>query len=504
MKPILLTILDGYGMREEICGNAIKQANTPNFDFLWANYPHSLLEASGELVGLPEGQMGNSEVGHTNIGAGRIVEQPLAVINKSIIDKSIYDNEELNKVMDHVKDNNSKLHIMGLLSDGGVHSHIDHIFALIDIAKEKGIKKLYIHPFLDGRDTEPKKALLFLRQLEEKVVSANLGVVATISGRYYAMDRDNNWDRTKKAYDALVKGEGNYYSSSYEAIDNSYKEGIYDEFVKPSVINKKGLISENDGVVHVNFRTDRATQLLKTLLVPDFDEFATIKFKNIKICAFKEVSNFDMVPYMFETINLKNKLGEYLDDLGYSQLRIAETEKYNHVTFFFDGLEQLKLQHGDKVLIDSPKVKTYDLKPEMSAYEITDELITRLDSDKYDIIILNYANSDMVGHTGDMAATIKAIEAVDACLGKVYNKIKEIGGLLIVTADHGNAEYMLDKNNSVVTEHTLNKVPFIICDNNYKVSDGKLGDIAPTILSILGENIPVEMTGDNLINKNII
>lgn len=500
MKPIILMILDGFGIREEIYGNAIKQANTPNFDFLWNNYPHSLLEASGELVGLPKGQMGNSEVGHTNIGAGRIVEQPLSIINKSIGNKSIYDNKELNIVLEHVKNNDSKLHIMGLLSDGGVHSHIDHILSLIDIAKEKGIKKLYIHPFLDGRDTEPQKALIFLKELEEKMIKTDLGAIATISGRYYAMDRDNNWDRTKKAYNALVKGEGYYYATSFNAVTDSYKNGIYDEFIEPSIINKDGLINENDGIIHANFRTDRATQLLRSLLEPSFDKFPIIKFNNIKVCAFKEVSNFKLVPYMFETVGLNNKLGEYLDSLGYSQLRIAETEKYNHVTFFFDGLEHLDLTYGDKVLIDSPKVKTYDLKPEMSAYKITDELLIRLNN-KYDIIILNYANPDMVGHTGNMEATIEAIETIDECLGKVYAKIKERGGLLIVTADHGNAEYMIDENDNVITEHTLNKVPFIICDNSYNVRDGKLGDIAPTILSILGERIPKEMTGDIIAKK---
>lgn len=504
MKPIILMILDGFGIRKEIHGNAVKQGNTPNFDFLWNNYPHSLLEASGELVGLPEGQMGNSEVGHTNIGAGRIVEQPLAIINKSIKDKSIYDNKELNIVLDHVKNNNSKLHIMGLLSDGGVHSHIDHIISLIDIVKEKGIKKLYIHPFLDGRDTGPQQALSFLKQLEEKIASANLGVIATLSGRYYAMDRDNNWERTKKVYEALVKGEGNYYSSPYEVVKDSYEKGIYDEFIMPSLINKNGLINEGDGIIHANFRTDRATQLLKAFLEPNFDKFTTTKLNNIKGCAFKEVSNFKIMPYMFETIKLKNKLGEYLDCHGYGQLRIAETEKYNHVTFFFDGLEQLNLKHGDMVLVPSPKVKTYDLQPEMSAYKVTDELITRLESNKYDIIILNYANADMVGHTGNMEAAIEAIETVDICLGKIYNKIKNMNGTLIVTADHGNAEYMLDDNDNVVTEHTLNKVPFIICDNSYDVKGGKLGDIAPTILSILGEEPPIEMTGNVLVNKKNI
>jgi 2,3-bisphosphoglycerate-independent phosphoglycerate mutase len=501
MKPLMLIILDGFGMREEIHGNAIKQANMPNFNYLWNNYPHSLLNASGEYVGLPSYQMGNSEVGHTNIGAGRIVYQPLQIINNSISDGSIYNNAKLLKIINHVKENDSKLHIMGLLSDGGVHSHIDHIFALIDIAKYHDIKKIYIHAFMDGRDTLPNIGNKFIVRLNEKLEEIKLGAIATIEGRYYVMDRDNNWDRTKKAYDAMVNGIGNYNTDSSNAMMSNYQQGIYDEFIIPTVVDKEGMIDSNDSIIFANFRTDRAVQIIKAITDPDFKEFETKKLNNIKTVLLMPAAKLPNTQALFESTKLENKLGEYLANLDYTQLRIAETEKYAHVTYFFDGLEDKELKGCTKILIPSPKVKTYDLKPEMSAYEITDELLKQLKSNTPDFIVLNFANCDMVGHTGNMDATIKAIEAVDKCLGKIFDAIKEMNGLLIVTADHGNAEYMLDDHNNEITAHTMNKVPFIICNNNFKIKDGKLGDIAPTILTILNEKTPSEMTGNILIEK---
>lgn len=503
MKPILLIILDGFGMRDEIHGNAIKQAKKPNFDYLWHTYPHSLLDASGEYVGLPNTQMGNSEVGHLNIGAGRVVLQPLQIINNSIINNELKHNAKLLKVIEHVKKNESKLHIMGLCSDGGVHSHINHILSLIEIAKYHQINKLYIHVFLDGRDTLPSIGLKFIEMIENKIKEVGIGSIATISGRYYAMDRDNNWDRTKKAYDAIVNGLGKVEINGEEIIKNNYKEKIYDEFVIPTVIDKDGIVDSNDGILCTNFRTDRIVQLLRAITEKNFNQFEIKEIKNIEVLLLMPAAKLPKIEAIFEPIAITNTLGEYLSKLGYKQLRIAETEKYAHVTYFFDGLKDLNLTGCDKILIPSPKVKTYDLKPEMSVYEITDKLLAILDENKYDVIVLNYANPDMVGHTTNLKATIVGIEAVDKCLGQLYQAIKKLNGLLIVTGDHGNAEYLIDSNNNEITAHTMSKVPFIVCHKDYIVKDGKLGDIAPTILSLLNEKIPIEMTGNIIVSKKI-
>lgn len=499
MKPVVLCIMDGFGIRNEIHGNAVLQAKTPNIDYLWNNYPHSLLEASGELVGLPKGQMGNSEVGHLNIGAGRIVYQPIQLITKSINDRSFFSNENILEVINHTKKNNSKLHILGLLSDGGVHSHIEHLMALIDLAKKQEIKELYLHMFLDGRDTLPDIAYQFLKQLEDKIKESKIGIIATISGRYYAMDRDNRWDRIKKAYDAITLGIGEKYNNSKEVIDANYERGIFDEFVIPAVLDEKGIIEKNDGLIVFNFRPDRLRELFSALTNPNFISFERPFIENLKLVTMMPVGDEVISKPAFKLDILENTLGDYLSLKGYKQLRISETEKYAHVTYFFDGGIEKDIEGCTKILIPSPQVATYDLKPEMSAHEITDKLLSEIDKDFYDFIIVNYANCDMVGHTGILEAAIKAVETVDECIGRLYQKVKEKGGIILLTADHGNSEYMLDENNNQITAHTTNKVPFIITNNNYQVSDGKLADIAPTILKLLNIEIPKDMTGNSLI-----
>ena len=500
MKPIVLCIMDGVGIRNKEYGNAVKMANKPNLDYLIDNFPHSKLEASGELVGLPSGQMGNSEVGHTNIGAGRIVYQPLQLITNQIKNGEFFQNKNLLETIKHVKDNHSKLHICGLLSDGGIHSHINHLFGLIDLCKEEGISNVYYHVFLDGRDTLPNVALKYLDQLNEKIKESNVGKVASISGRYYAMDRDNRWDRVEKAYDVMVTGKGEECNSYKDVIEKNYKEGILDEFIVPTIIDKNGMINDNDGLIAFNFRPDRLREIFKAITNPDFNDFEHKNLKNIKLTTMMPVSDEVICNNAFELQKLDNTLGEYLSKNHKTQLRIAETEKYAHVTYFFDGGVEKNLDGCKRILVNSPKVATYDLKPEMSAYEVTDKLIKELDN-HLDVVILNFANGDMVGHTGNLDAAIKAIETVDDCVGKIYKKLEEIGGILIVTADHGNSEVMIDDNGNIITSHTTNKVPFIITDKSIKLEDGKLADIAPTILYILGLDIPEEMTGNILITK---
>jgi len=497
MKKVVLCIMDGVGIRDEVKGNAVKAACTKNLDNLFESYPHSLLHASGTLVGLPEGQMGNSEVGHTNIGAGRIVYQPLELISNSIRNKEIYNNENINDVINHVKTNNSKLHILGLLSDGGIHSHIDHLFGILDMIKEKDVNEIYIHIFTDGRDTSPVSGIEYIKQLQDKLNSIKVGKIASVSGRYYSMDRDNNWDRIRKSYDVIVNGLGRENTNILDYMENSYKENITDEFIKPMLINKNGIISNNDGILVFNFRPDRLRELFKTITNPEFKEFPHKTFKNIKCVTMMPVSDEVICKNAFNHQKLDNTLGEYLSTKGVKQLRIAETEKYAHVTYFFDGGVEKELDNCDRILIPSPKVATYDLKPEMSAYEITDKLLDIINN--YDLVILNFANGDMVGHTGDFDATVKAVEVVDECLGKIYNKVKELNRTLIVTADHGNSDYMLDDDGNVVTSHSTSLVPFIVTDNSLSVKDGKLADIAPTILDIMDITIPSEMTGDSLI-----
>ena len=501
MKPIVLCIMDGCAIRESEHGNAFFKAHKPNLNKLMEMYPYSLLEASGEDVGLPLGQMGNSEVGHMNIGAGRVIDQPLQMINKSIKDGSFFSNEEILKVFSHVKNNNSKLHIFGLLSDGGIHSHIDHLLSLIDLCKKENITNVYFHMFLDGRDTLPTCALKYLDILQDKINNTGLGSIATLSGRYYAMDRDNNWDRIKLAYDAIANGKGEKYDSYKEVIESNYVGDIQDEFIIPAVLDENGIVEENDGMILFNFRPDRVRELFKVFTNSSFDSFERKFIPNLKLVTMMPISDEVIYTPAFNHINLENILGPYLSKLGFKQLRIAETEKYAHVTYFFDGGKEMELDGCERILIPSPKVATYDLKPEMSAYEITDTLLNELDKDKYDVVILNFANGDMVGHTGDMEATIKAVETVDECIGKIYNKIQEKNGLLIVTADHGNSDYMLDDNNNVVTSHSVYPVPFLITTNEYKLKSGKLADIAPTLLTLLGVDIPSEMTGDVLLIK---
>ena len=482
ISRVLLTILDGAGLRDEVKGNAFKQAKKANFDYLWNNYPHTELLASGQDVGLPKGQMGNSETGHLNIGAGRIVYQPLELINKSIDDRSFYENEVLLDVMKYAKNNSKKLHFIGLISDGGVHSHINHLKNLLKMAKSNNVEKIYMHLITDGRDTLMDSGYKYVSEIEK----LDIGSVATICGRYYTMDRDKNYDRTLKGYKLMTEGISREYKNSKDVFDDSYKNGIYDEFIEPSLLNKNGLIEKDDAVIWFNFRPDRAIQIL-SYLENITSHIATMMF----------VSNDIKAPFAFKLNDLKNTFGEYISDMGLKQLRIAETEKYAHVTYFFDGGVEKKLNGCDRILVHSPKVATYDLKPEMSAYEVTDKLLENMN--KYDVIILNFANPDMVGHTGNMSATIKAVEVVDENLGRIYEKACELGFTLLVTADHGNSEFMIDENNNPVTSHTTNKVPFIVCDKNLQLNEGRLSDIAPTMLELLRLGKPKEMTGESLI-----
>ena len=498
MKKVLLMILDGVGIRNEMHGNAFKDAKTPNLDYLFEHYPNSKLEASGTSVGLPDGQMGNSEVGHMNIGAGRVVYQPLTMIDKKIEDKSFFENKEILDVLSHVKKNNSKLHLFGLLSDGGVHSHINHLLALLDMCKENNLSRVYIHICTDGRDVDPKSSYKYITILENKIKGLGIGEIATIGGRYYGMDRDNNYDRLFKAYNVIVNGQGEYYNkdSIKEYLDYNYSKGITDEFLPPSLFNQNSSVEENDGFITFNFRKDRIREILTSLTNPDFNDMEVKRFNNLKVLSMMPVVNSVKAPYAFDDSNLNNILGSVIAENGLSQLRIAETEKYAHVTFFFDGGKEIDFKCEDKILIPSPKVATYDLKPEMSAYKITNKLLENID--KYDFIVLNFANGDMVGHTGNFDATVKAVEVLDECIGKIYKKCKELDMTLVLTADHGNCDYMLDDNNNVITSHSKSLVPFIVTDTKYKLKDGKLGDIAPTVLSIMDINIPSDMTGDVL------
>ena len=501
MKPILLMIMDGFGLRDELKGNAVKLAKKPNLDKLWSIYPHSTLDASGKQVGLPQGQMGNSEVGHMNIGAGRIVYQPQELINVSIENKEFFSNKEIIKAINHAKENNSKLHIMGLISDGGVHSHINHLMALLDMCKQNQVEKLYLHLFTDGRDVEPRSCYQYIKKVEEKLQEIGFGTIATICGRYYAMDRDNNYDRLKKAYDVIVNKKGPKHHSIEQFVKESYNQNITDEFLIPTIFAEDANIEDNDSVIVYNYRKDRLREILTAITNPTFDEMEVVKFNNIKVVTMLPVVESVIAEHAFNDPVLTNILGEYISQKGLSQLRIAETEKYAHVTFFFDGGKEIDYPNEKKKLIPSPKVATYDLKPEMSIVEVTKTLLKELTENNYDLIILNYANCDMVGHTGSLEAAIKAVEAVDESIGKVYQKIKELNGLLIITADHGNCELMIDENDNIITSHTTNKVPFIICSEDYKVKNGKLGDIAPTILKIMNLEIPKEMTGEIIIEK---
>lgn len=503
-----LIILDGFAFREEEKGNAVKQANKPNFDRYWNQFPHSELQACGEAVGLPEGQMGNSEVGHLNIGAGRVVYQSLTRINLSIREGDFFDNEALLNAVKEAKSNNKALHIFGLLSDGGIHSHIDHMFATLELAKNEGLKEVYIHAFLDGRDVGQQSAKTYIKQTQEKIKELGIGKLATLSGRFYAMDRDNRWERVKKAYDAIAHGEGVKYEDPIKAIDDSYAEEVYDEFVEPVVLTEGGgepvaTVNDEDSVIFFNFRPDRAIQISKTFANDDFNEFDLGDVpKNLHFVGMTQYSDAVNAKIAFPPNNLKNTIGEVLSNEGMKQLRIAETEKYPHVTFFMSGGREDEFDGEERILIDSPKVSTYDQKPEMSAYEVTDALLEELDADKHNAIILNFANPDMVGHSGMLEPTIKAIEAVDECLGKIVDKIQEKGGHAIITADHGNSDEVITEDGDAMTAHTTNPVPVIVTKEGVELRDGGiLGDLSPTLLELLDVKQPEEMTGKSLIKK---
>ncbi len=501
-KPLMLMILDGFGYNPETRGNAIDAANTPNLDALFASNPHTLIGASGLDVGLPDGQMGNSEVGHTNIGAGRIVYQELTRITKEIEDGEFFQNEALCGAMDSAVKADKAVHCIGLLSDGGVHSHIKHLFGIIDLAKQRGVKTLYVHAVLDGRDTPPDSGKDYVAQLEHKLKESGIGGIATVMGRYYAMDRDNRWERVEKAYSAMVYGDGALQPDPVKAVTDSYAAGVTDEFVVPVVCDKNGLISEGDSVIFYNFRPDRAREITRTFVDPEFKGFERKKgmFPVHYVCFTEYDATIPNVEIAFKPTDLTNTFGEYIGEKGLSQLRIAETEKYAHVTFFFNGGNETPYKGEDRCLINSPKVATYDLQPEMSAYLVADEVVSRVESGKYDVIILNFANCDMVGHTGVFEAAVAAVEAVDKCVGKVVKAVTGQGGVVLLTADHGNADKMLDDEGNPFTAHSTNPVPFMVIGKQCKLREGgRLADIAPTMLGLLGLPVPSEMNGKSLI-----
>ncbi|HHU55072.1 MAG TPA: 2,3-bisphosphoglycerate-independent phosphoglycerate mutase [Acholeplasmataceae bacterium] len=502
-RLVMLTILDGFGLSDRVEGNAVKAAHTPNMDYLLSTYPTTTLGASGEDVGLPEGQMGNSEVGHLNIGAGRIVYQSLTRVNIAVREKVLDKMEAIDTAINNAIKNNSRLHLMGLTSDGGVHSHINHIFYLIEQSVKRGVKDVVVHPFLDGRDVPPKSALTYLEELDKVVKKTGHTRIGVVSGRYYAMDRDRNYNRTQLAYDALVYNKAPL-KDLYQGIKDSYDEGITDEFVVPFIVNNNTEIRDNDSVIFVNFRPDRAIQLstaltnLKETTIENGKEFKNLTFVSMMLYSenVKGLVNFDVQ-------ELNDTYGVVISNAGLKQLRIAETEKYAHVTYFFDGGVERDLPGATRILIPSPKVATYDLKPEMSAYEVCDKVVEAIESEQYDTIILNFANCDMVGHTTDFNATVKAVEAVDTCVGRVYEAVKKVDGYLIVTADHGNAEKLLDEENMPFSAHTTNPVPLVLCKKGYKLrSGGNLGDITPTMLELLEVEKPASMTGKSLIIKD--
>lgn len=506
LKPLVLIIMDGWGHSSRIEGNAIAAANTPNLDRLNAEYSHTLLGSSGEAVGLPEGQMGNSEVGHLNIGTGRIVYQEYTRISKSIREGDFFQNSVLLNEMENARKNGAALHLLGLLSDGGVHSHNTHLYALLEMAKSERVKEVYVHAFLDGRDVPPQSAIEYIKGLEAKTAEIGLGKIATISGRYYAMDRDRRWERVKLAYDAMVNGEGEKASTAVQAVEQSYAKEVVDEFVKPTVVTGNGdyrPVQTGDSVIFFNFRADRARELTRAFIEKDFEGFD--RGPNPPGVHFVTLTQYDEtydVSVAFPPEELKNVLADVLADQDLTQLHIAETEKYAHVTFFFNGGVETPKPGEERIMIHSPKVPTYDLKPEMSAYEVTGAVVKQIKSGKFDVIILNYANGDMVGHTGVFEAGVKAAEAVDACIGRVVAAVQEQGGEVLITADHGNDEQMVDyQTGEPHTAHTSNPVPFIYVSRQpARLRDGGvLADIAPTMLEILGIEKPEEMTGESLL-----
>ena len=499
--PTTLIIMDGYGLNPDSQGNAVAAARTPVLDKLFATCPHTTLSASGLDVGLPDGQMGNSEVGHTNIGGGRVVFQDLPRINRSIEDGSFFENEAYCAAMDACLKNDSSLHLYGLLSDGGVHSHTNHVWALLKMAKIRGLHKVYIHAFLDGRDVSPTSGKDFVAEAVAKCKEIGVGKIATVMGRYYAMDRDKRWDRLERAYDAMVYGEGIQNSDPVDAVAKSYRDGVTDEFVEPVVCDKDGTISDNDSIIFFNYRPDRAREITRAFVDPAFDGFQRQFFPVTYVCTTEYDASMPNVLVAFPRVAVKNGLGEYLSSMGMTQLRIAETEKYAHVTFFFNGGVETVYPGEDRVLVNSPKVATYDLQPEMSAVEVTDQCVERIESGAYDVIILNFANCDMVGHTGVFDAAVKAVETVDTCVGRVVDATRAMGGIAMITADHGNAEIMVKSDGSPMTAHTTDPVPFIVVGAAVELHPGRLADIAPTILDVMGLACPPEMDGKSLIER---
>lgn len=510
-KPIALIIMDGFGYNHKDYGNAIRAAKTPNIDRLLANYPHTLIGASGMDVGLPEGQMGNSEVGHTNIGAGRIVYQELTRITKSIKDGEFFSNEAFTAAVENCKKNDSALHLFGLLSNGGVHSHNSHLYGLLELAKKAGLTKVYVHCFMDGRDVPPTSGADFVAELEEKLKEIGVGKIATVMGRYYAMDRDNRWDRVEKAYAALVYGEGNEAADAVEAIQASYDNDKTDEFVIPTVIKKDGqpvgTVKANDSVIFFNFRPDRAREITRAMCDPEFTGFERRNgvFPLTYVCFTEYDETIPGKIIAFHKEEITNTFGEFLAANGLTQLRLAETEKYAHVTFFFNGGVEVPNKGEDRILVKSPAVATYDLQPEMSAPEVGEKLVEAIKSDKYDVIIINFANPDMVGHTGVQEAAIKAVETVDTCVGNAVAALKEVDGQMFICADHGNCEQLIDyETGEPYTAHTTNPVPFILVnyDPAYTLREGGcLADIAPTLIEMMGMEQPAEMTGKSLLIK---
>ncbi len=509
MNKVMLMILDGWGLGKDYKGNAISLANTPNFDNLIRNYPNSTLDASGLAVGLPEGQMGNSEVGHLNIGAGKVVYQDLTKITKAIEDKEFFENKELLNAINNAKNNKTNLHLMGLVSHGGVHSHMNHLFALLELCKKEGLENVYVHAFLDGRDVSPTAGKTDINELLEKMQEIGVGKLATVSGRYYAMDRDKRWERVEEAYNAITIGKGNRTEDPLAMLEESYSNKITDEFIKPSVIleNNKPLtmLNDKDSVIFFNFRPDRAREMTRNIVDDQFDGFNREKtvYDIYYVCMTKYDATLENVSIAYPPEVHRNTLGEIIARNNLNQLRIAETEKYAHVTFFFNGGEETPNKGEDRILIPSPKVATYDQQPEMSALEVTDKVVNAINSDEYELIILNYANTDMVGHTGIVDAAVKAVETVDTCMGKVLEAVEQNNVTLFITADHGNSEYLIDENTKeAFTAHTTNKVPFIEFPNkDVKLKNGKLSDIAPTILKVLDIEQPKEMTGSSLIEQ---
>lgn len=502
-NPLALIIMDGFGHREASEGNAILAAKKPNLDRLFAEYPHTLIGASGMDVGLPEGQMGNSEVGHTNIGAGRVVYQELTRITKSIADGDFYRNPALTAAMENAKKPGAALHLFGLLSDGGVHSHNTHLYGLLEMAKRAGVGKVCVHCFMDGRDVPPESGVTYIEQLSHKLEQLGVGCIATISGRYYAMDRDNRWERVVRAYDAIVNGHGNFDPDPVHAMRQSYAAGVTDEFIVPTVVTPGAIVQPGDSVIFYNFRPDRAREITRSLVDPEFKGFPRDKgfFPLTYVCMTQYDATMPNVRVAFAPQTLENTFGEYISRLGLTQLRIAETEKYAHVTFFFNGGVEAPYPGEDRALIPSPKVATYDLQPEMSAYLVTDEVVRRIESGKYDVIILNFANCDMVGHTGVFEAAVKAVEAVDFCVGRVWDALQKQGGRAFLTADHGNADQMVAEDGTPFTAHTTNPVPFAALGfSGARLREGgRLADIAPTMLEAMGIPQPAEMEGKSLL-----